>query len=234
MTDLDAHLRALTATLGMPLEGILRLVLAALAGGLVGLEREMRGREAGLRTTILISIGAALAMIVSIQFAQRDWAAYKGFEIGIDPARIAYGVMTGIGLLCAGAIIKEGPTVRGLTTAAALWCATALGLAAGMGLYLLTAAAAILVVCVLWMLHYVELRLPRIKLVRVTLRRKWAPECVRQTVAALQTDGLRIEELDFTRHGNDQSVDIDLLIGFNARKRFFDMAQKSRRIPILI
>jgi putative Mg2+ transporter-C (MgtC) family protein len=233
MVDLDAQLRTFTAGLGMPTEGLVRIVLAGVASGFVGLERELRGREAGLRTNILISIGACLAMIVSVSFAQRDWPHGNTFEIGIDPARLAYGVMTGMGLLCAGAIIKEGPTVRGLTTAAGLWCATAIGLAAGLGLYLLTIGAAIIVVMVLWLLQYAEQRLPRTKSVRITLRRTWNPGCIAQTVTALQTDGLRIDEVDFTRAEGADSVDIDLLIGFNARSRFFQLAQKIEAHPDL-
>jgi len=233
MVDLDAQLRTFTAGLGMPLEGLLRLSLAAVASGFVGLERELRGREAGLRTTILISVGAALAMLVSINFAQRDWPHGNTFDVGIDPARVAYGVMTGMGLLCAGAIIKEGPTVRGLTTAAALWCATAMGLSAGLGLYLLTIGAAAIVVAVLWLLQYLEHKLPRTRLVRITLRRTWEPNCIPQTVTALQADGLRIDEVDFVRREGSNDVDIDLLIGFNQRSRFFQLAQKIEAHPDL-
>src|SRR3982751_5325636 len=109
-----------------------RILLAAIFGGLIGLEREVRGRQAGFRTYILVCVGSALVMVVSIQFAAHQWTAQsanQGININIDPARIAYGVMTGIGFLGAGAIVHaQGGLVRGLTTAAALWCVAAVGL----------------------------------------------------------------------------------------------------------
>ncbi|MGD1277845.1 MAG: MgtC/SapB family protein [Tepidisphaeraceae bacterium] len=233
MVDLDAQLRAWTATWGMPWEGLARLVLAAVAAGMVGLEREIRGRQAGFRTTILISVGAALAMIVSCSFAQRPWPHDSGFTVNVDPARVAYGIMTGIGLLCAGAIIKEGPTVHGLTTAAALWCAAALGLAAGLGLYLLTVGAALLVVAVLWLVQNAEFHLPRVKFAQVIVRRDWDPQCVASTVAELTADGLHVTDIDFTRLEGTNSVEIELRIGFSARSRFFQLVQKIEAHPDL-
>ena len=233
MVDLDAQLRVWTAAWGMPWEGLARLLLAAVAAGLVGLEREIRGRQAGFRTTILISVGAALAMIVSFSFAQQSWPHDGGFTVSVDPAHVAYGVMTGIGLLCAGAIIKEGASVRGLTTAAGLWCAAALGLAAGLGLYLLALGAALLVVIVLWLVQYAEFRLPRIKYAQIIIRRSWAPGCVSHTVEELSADGLRVADVDFTRLEDINSVDIDLRIGFSVRSRFFQLAQKIEAHPDL-
>jgi len=85
-------------------------------------------------------------MIVSITFAHRPWPIPEGVNVNIDPARIAYGVMTGIGFLGAGTIIKQGAGVRGLTTAAAMWCVAAVGMAAGFGMYTLTAIATVMIV----------------------------------------------------------------------------------------
>jgi len=111
----------------------LRLLLAAGLGAVVGLEREFRGRHAGFRTQLLVSLGSALAMLVSLNFA-RVFGDVVNESIRVDPARVAYGVMGGIGFLGAGAIIKYGAGVRGLTTAAGLWCNAAVGLACGMGM----------------------------------------------------------------------------------------------------
>jgi len=116
------------------LEVALRLVLAAALGGAVGLERELREREAGLRTHLLVSVGAAVFTVVSAYgFADFDYSARGG--ITLDPTRIAAQVVTGIGFLGAGAIIRQGLSVRGLTTAATLWVVAAIGMASGAGYY---------------------------------------------------------------------------------------------------
>src|SRR5205809_3811065 len=158
-----AHFDQWAASLGFTGEALLRLLLSAIAGGLVGLEREMRGRQAGFRTNLLVCLGSALVMIVSIQFASANWTHEPSVNVNVDPARIAYGVMSGIGFLGAGAIIKSGTNVRGLTTAAGLWCVAALGLSAGFGLYIITFIATGLVLLALWLLDYVESVLPRMR-----------------------------------------------------------------------
>ncbi|MBN1836178.1 MAG: MgtC/SapB family protein [Spirochaetales bacterium] len=114
---------------------LLRLLFAALLGGLIGFERDIHGRAAGLRTNMLVSLGAAAFMLVSEGVA----LAFSGgsFEQGlrVDPSRIAAQIITGIGFLGAGAIIKEGFNVRGLTTAACLWVSAGIGMASGSGFF---------------------------------------------------------------------------------------------------
>jgi len=107
---------------------IARLVLATFFGGLIGLEREIHGKVAGLRTHALVSIGAALIMLVSIDI----YEAYRGV-VSVDPSRIAAQVVSGIGFLGAGAIIRFPSGITGLTTAASLWVVAAIGLACGAG-----------------------------------------------------------------------------------------------------
>src|SRR5688572_21114923 len=107
----------MTATLDALPAYALPLIGAALAGGMIGLEREWRGRAAGFRTHMLIS--AASAVIMQMAVRQADWAfmPQAGTEIVADPTRLAHGVLTGIGLLCAGAIFRNGFSIHGLTTA---------------------------------------------------------------------------------------------------------------------
>ncbi|MBI5124251.1 MAG: MgtC/SapB family protein [Candidatus Omnitrophica bacterium] len=109
---------------------IFRLILAAVLSGIVGFEREFHGRAAGLRTHILLCVGTTLIMLTSIHI----FDVYSG-RTPIDPARLAAGVVTGIGFLGAGAIMRYRASVRGLTTAASLWVVTGVGLAVGSGLY---------------------------------------------------------------------------------------------------
>jgi putative Mg2+ transporter-C (MgtC) family protein len=114
---------------------LLRLGLAALFGGLVGLEREVHGRPAGFRTHLLVALGACLMMLVSEQFYYKYQALSSDSMVRVDPARVAAQIVTGIGFLGAGAIIKHKHTVRGLTTAACLWVVAGIGMAVGIGMY---------------------------------------------------------------------------------------------------
>ena len=147
---------------------ILRLVAAAALGGIVGLERERRGQYAGFRTHLLVCLGSALAMVVSLHFAEAYGSA--GASVRVDPARVAYGVMGGIGFLGAGAIIRYRRSIRGLTTAATLWCTAALGLACGFGLFIVAIASTALVVFALVVLRKLDAVLPsrRRKTVSIT------------------------------------------------------------------
>lgn len=125
------------------IEMALRLVLAAVLGGIIGYQRERSGKEAGLRTHILICAGSALITIVSIY----------GFP-GSDPARIAAGIVTGIGFLGAGVILhRSGGETVGLTTAATIWAVAGIGLAAGAGLYVISTVATVLTLAVLFIPH---------------------------------------------------------------------------------
>jgi putative Mg2+ transporter-C (MgtC) family protein len=129
---------------------IFRLCVAAVLGGAVGIERELRDREAGLRTHLLVSAGSALFTLVSA-YGFNDFLA--GNVIRTDPTRIAAQIVTGIGFLGAGAIIREGPLVRGLTTAATLWVVAAIGMASGAGYYTAAITGTVLTLFALWPLR---------------------------------------------------------------------------------
>ena len=123
---------------------ILKLVLAFVSGTLIGIEREKHGRPAGLRTHILVCTGACLMMVVSEGvFFKFGHLSAEGV-VRLDPGRIGAQIITGIGFLGAGVILKEGVSVRGLTTAACLWYVAGLGMAFGMGMFLIGAVATVL------------------------------------------------------------------------------------------
>ena len=115
-------------------DALLRLSIACGLGAAIGFEREIRDREAGIRTHLLVSLGSALFTIVSA-YAFRDFLVGGGAVVRADPTRIAAQIVTGIGFIGAGAIIRQGLSVRGLTTAATLWVVAAIGMAAGAGYY---------------------------------------------------------------------------------------------------
>lgn len=112
----------------MEIEILLKIILAAVLGGIIGLERELSHKEAGLRTNILIAIGSTLLTIISIKIAEMSKTA--------DPGRLAAQVVTGVGFLGAGAIIQARMAIHGLTTAATIWTVAAIGITVGSGLYL--------------------------------------------------------------------------------------------------
>jgi putative Mg2+ transporter-C (MgtC) family protein len=114
---------------------LIRLVVACLLGAVIGFERDIHGRAAGLRTNMLVSMGAALFMLVSVAVAETYSDGLESIGLRVDPSRIAAQIITGIGFLGAGAIIKEGLNVRGLTTAACLWVSAGVGMAAGAGFF---------------------------------------------------------------------------------------------------
>lgn len=132
-------------------EVIIRLGLACVLGGLVGVERERNRHPAGLRTHILVCIGSALVMLCNLYIFE----AFKG-KTNIDPARLGAQVISGIGFLGAGTILKEGITVRGLTTAASLWAVACIGISIGIGFYKGAALATFLVLVILIILSKFE------------------------------------------------------------------------------
>jgi putative Mg2+ transporter-C (MgtC) family protein len=127
---------------------LVSVLLAALVGGLIGLEREYHDKTAGLRTMILVATGSALFTILSVVIGG-----------AIDPARVAAALVSGIGFLGAGAIIKAGMNIRGLTTAATIWLVASLGMGMGAQQYALTFAVTVFVLLVLWLLPFLERRI---------------------------------------------------------------------------
>src|SRR5829696_338877 len=133
------------------LELLARLILAAVLGGAIGAERELNDQPAGLRTHMLLTTGACLFTLIS---------AY-GFGRGTDPSRIAAQIVTGIGFLGGGAIVRHGLTVKGVTTAASIWATASVGLAIGAGSYVLGTGGAVLVVATLFGLRRADFVLQR-------------------------------------------------------------------------
>lgn len=137
----------------MTIEFTLRIFVAAILGGLIGLEREYRAKEAGFRTHFLVALGSSLFMILS-QFGF-DTAIKLMPNVSLDPSRIASQVVTGIGFIGAGIIIFQKNVIRGLTTAAGLWVTSAIGLTCGAGLYVLATATTVLVLLCLEVLNVI-------------------------------------------------------------------------------
>jgi putative Mg2+ transporter-C (MgtC) family protein len=209
------------------------LFLAGIFGGLVGLEREVRGRQAGFRTNILVCLGSALTMIVSSSLAVHPWHQVGNeYTIRVDPGRIAYGVMTGIGFLGAGVIMRErSGTIRGLTTAAALWCMAAVGLCVGFGLYLLSLWATILILACLWILDYLEDALPKTRYRTVTVRVPWAAGVIANTINMVKAAQLKVYDMSFDRSADLSFADVSLRVAFKDSEVYYRFERQIEADP---
>ncbi|SHG57002.1 putative Mg2+ transporter-C (MgtC) family protein [Thermosyntropha lipolytica DSM 11003] len=189
-------------------EIVFKLTLACILGGLIGLERESLNRPAGLRTYTLVCVGSALAMIVSLDMY---YAYYH--TVNADPGRIAAQVVSGIGFLGAGTIMREGATVRGLTTAAGLWVVACIGLAVGAGLYLPAVATTLLILFVLIYFVRFEQRFTGLReykgLVLVVEDR---PGQVGIIGSILGEMGVSIKNIQLNRMEKDDELEIELLL----------------------
>jgi putative Mg2+ transporter-C (MgtC) family protein len=199
-------------------EVLLRLALAAALGAAIGLERELREREAGLRTHLLVSLGSALFTIVSA-YGFHAFLASGASVVRADPTRIAAQIVTGIGFLGAGAIIRQGLSVRGLTTAATLWVVAAIGLAAGAGYYSAAVVATVLVLVSLWPLRILAYRIfLRYRPERERLLVDLAPgRSAAPVLAAVEEAGGQIESLSVLGDDERRSVAIEVDLPEEAR-----------------
>ena len=189
----------------------IRLGLAFLAGGIIGLERSSRHQIAGLRTHILICVGASLLTLLSIWLPQEITSAKNG-----DPGRIAAQVVSGIGFLGAGAIIRLGNNIKGLTTAASLWLIAAVGMAIGAGLYVAAAIAEALSLVTLVLLDRIEKRIfpaLRSKVLELHYKHGASPDAA-AVLEILKNFGIKSQSTDVNQAmGKDKATKIRFLAG---------------------
>jgi putative Mg2+ transporter-C (MgtC) family protein len=178
---------------------LFRIFMAAILGGILGIERDVHGRQAGLRTHILVSAGSALFFILSTHIATFNIIVPNGFAKVTDPGRIAAQIVTGIGFLGAGVILKEGFTVVGLTTAACLWISAAIGMASGAGLYFIAISTTVLALFSLVLLRWLEryYRKDIYRQLEVTFSNK---ADIKQVIDVVKDDNTTITSLDLERN----------------------------------
>lgn len=192
----------MTIDIGTELDIVARLVVAAVLGALIGLEREIHEHPAGMRTHLLVALGSAGFTVLSIHAFQAP---------GADPARIAAQIVAGVGFLGAGAILKEGATIRGLTTAASLWSVSAIGMAAGAGSWVVAITASVLVIVSLWPLRIVAERFVGREQHRMTLELTAGPQGFGQVVTTITEGGGTIAHLASSRNAaGDLSITVEL------------------------
>ncbi len=145
------------------------LLIALAAGGMIGFERSYHGRPAGFRTHTLVCVASSALMLVTVYQSQWYPEAFAG-RVALDPTRMAQGIMTGIGFLGAGVIIKEGLSVRGLTTAASIWITSAIGILAGIGFYVPLVVSVVITIGVLSVFRMIEVRMPTLSYYQFEVR----------------------------------------------------------------
>ncbi len=186
-----------------------RLGLAFLLGGVIGLERETHGQAAGLRTHMVVTVGAALITLISIK------VSFMGGGIQSDPGRIAAQIVSGIGFLGAGAIIRYGMTIRGLTTAACLWTSAGIGMACGIGFWFGACATAALTVTATFLFDRVEKRYLQDSSVRRIVIRASEGEGVLEKVEAIfKKESIRMKsigiEKDFVEKISQLNITVNM------------------------
>ena len=189
-------------------EMIIRLFLGFLAGGIIGFERSSQRQVAGLRTHILIATGSTLLMLLSIYLPQ-----YYNPMRTSDPGRIAAQVVSGIGFLGAGAIIRLGNNIRGLTTAASLWFVAAVGLSIGAGMFIVAAAAEVLGFISLRFLYIVEKRLfpsERFKMLEISYKNNTSNIIEAQEI--IRSSGIVVESIDINQGGDKKGTKLRLFV----------------------
>lgn len=192
-------------------EIVIRLLIGALLGGIIGFERQTHGRPAGFRTHLLVCVASVLIMIVSeyYHFLSLNDPSY----IRIDPARLAAGAITGVGFLGAGVIVKTGVTVQGLTTAACLWIVSAIGLSIGSGLYIASIASFVITYLTLWTLRMVERKMTRheYRFLTVVMGGKGDEEALTSVV---EKCGAQISRINYERDIDRSETSFDITVSY--------------------
>ena len=194
-------------------ELLVRVVCAGLCGALIGLERGIRQKEAGIRTHCIVAMGAALLMIIS-KYAFADMGAADLFFLGTkgaDPTRVASQAITAIAFLGAGVIYRHGNAVKGLTTAAGVWATAAIGLAVGAGLYTIGVAVAVLVLLINICLHKWLVRLESLATTVFTVTMKDTLQAMDNLRLQLADHKMQVQRMDVKRKG-DGMVKVHIVV----------------------
>jgi putative Mg2+ transporter-C (MgtC) family protein len=195
-----------------------KLLLAAILGGVIGLEREIHGRPAGFRTHLLVSLGACLYVITSVEFYRLYAFFASSASPGVDPGRVAAQVVTGIGFLGAGAIIQEKSSVRGLTTAACLWVAAAIGVACGVGLFGISLVVTVMSLISLLLLKRVESMLTRDTYVYLRVWSEVRPEQLEKVETLLEECNISVINSSLERNVETNMLHVVFQVKYNSKK----------------
>jgi putative Mg2+ transporter-C (MgtC) family protein len=212
-------------------EMALHLVAALAAGGIIGLERSYHGRPAGFRTHALVCVASSVLMILTVYHVRWFEASFLE-RVVIDPTRMAQGIMTGIGFLGAGVIMKEGLTVRGLTTAASIWITAAIGILIGVGFYFPAGIATALTLIVLSVFRWIERRMPiefYANLSVAFLRNAALPEA--ELRAMVERQGFFIANMNYSVTGEGKIFEYQMVIHSPDRGNTRQLSEALNAVP---
>jgi len=195
-----------------------KLFIAAILGGVIGWERHRRGRPAGLRTHLLVCIGVTLMMLVS----EHIFVKYQGYNndsiLRIDPARIAAQVVTGIGFLGAGTIMRSRASIRGLTTAASLWVVAGIGLAVGSGFILPAVFTTVIAIAILTLNTLVEKKMKRNKYRTIKMLITGQGHFLDEITQILEKNSVKLKNYKFKKNIQKNEIEYDLDVQYNDEK----------------
>ncbi|HUL92925.1 MAG TPA: MgtC/SapB family protein [Burkholderiales bacterium] len=197
----------------------LHLLIALAAGGIIGLERSYHGRPAGFRTHALVCLSSSMLMVLTVY--QDTWFESFSLEkVNIDPTRMAQGIMTGIGFLGAGVIMREGLTVRGLTTAASIWITAGIGVMIGVGFYFPAGIATALTLIVLSVFRWIERSMPIEFYANLTVaftRTETLPEADLRSIVERQ--GFVVANMNYSVTGDGKTFEYQMVIHSPEREK---------------
>ncbi len=204
----------------------IRLLVAALVGGLVGIEREIKGKPAGMRTNILMCLGSCVLMILSIETARQSTSP-------ADPGRIAAQVVTGVGFLCAGVILRSRVNITGLTSAATVWFVAAIGLVIGFGDFVVAGMAVVLVLTTLTLLDGLEKRFEVRKQIHI-LKLLVQPDHVGDVRKLLLVARIQPDDVEVDLHDDLVRMHIEYVAHNHKRKALLKGLHENEGIDILV
>ena len=206
---------------------VIRLVVAAVLGGAIGLEREFHGRPAGLRTHIMVCLGAAVVMLSTGALSHLA----PELALRLDPGRIAAGVVTGIGFIGAGAILRLKNTNRGLTTAACIWFVAALGVVVGVGAYLVAVVGTALALVVLHVLTWAEKWIRPDWYRELTVAGERDPALIERVRSLVEEMGLRVQSYDYDDDAGRGTLEVSLNVKFRRREVGQELLARLQQMP---
>ena len=221
-----------------PDEIIIRLLLGAVLGGIIGFEREVHGQAAGFRTQLLVCVAAVLIMIVSENYyfhllLENPELLKQDSAFRIDPARIAAGAVIGIGFLGAGAIIKSGFVIRGLTTAASIWIISAIGLAIGAGLYFEGILTSLITIIALLILRKLESNIRILQYRRISVSARISENAEEKISTIFSDCGVTVNSIEYERDMTKDEIVFVFSISTKDRDAIKDIFYKLGTIDLV-
>ena len=203
---------------------VVRIIIACLCGGAIGIERTMRQKDAGFRTHCIVALGAALAVVVSKYGFFDVLYDYPGLKIQADASRIASNILTGVGFLGAGMIFVKGANIKGLTTAAGIWATAAVGMTIGSGLYFVGIVSTLLIIILQIVFHTFLIGFDKVLGNDVVVSLKNTPESVANFKAQLEDHGMQIMNSKISLQSKAERLTLTLTVHGDKDMDFLEIA----------